>query len=266
MIARAAMNQLVRLLIVLALGSSVGFSQTTTDAHDTKADALRLQALETTYQTNLRKFHGPIITDYLRDLDQLKQRLTVKDRLAEAKQVEAEITRVKLLVSTTGILELVPPKKEPPPPEIAAADKARKPRPLQNAIVLPAEDAKLASGQGTAIVKDSPSKAILLGSATWKVPTVVAGIYDLVAVYSCAKLVPPRSVTVRYAGNEVKKLLTMNQITATEDTFRILRIGQITLEKDVTDETLTIELDQPDKPILWVRSLALAKPKPKLDK
>jgi hypothetical protein len=72
-------------------------------------------------------------------------------------------------------------------------------------------------------------------------------------------------VTVRFAGNEVKRPLSNNQITATEDTFRILRIGQITLDKEVSNEELTIELDQPDKPVLWVRSLAISKPKPKPD-
>jgi hypothetical protein len=253
-----------------ALSFALTTAQTTTEAAatDSKADILRLQALETTYQTNLRKLHGPILLDYLRELEQLKQRLTVKDRLIEAKQADTEISRVKQLVATTGALEPLPPRKEPPPPELAGpADKNRRPppRPPQDAIVLSAEDAKVSSGLGTTLVKDSPTKAVLLGTATWKVPTVTAGTYDLVAVYSCAKLEPPRSVTVRFAGNEVKRPLSNNQITATEDTFRILRIGQITLDKEVSNEELTIELDQPDKPVLWVRSLAISKPKPKPD-
>ena len=75
--------------------------------------ASRLEQLEATYLTNLRPLHAPVLQDYLRQLELLKNQFTARNRADDARQVDAEIQRVKSIISTTGVLPY--PAVHPPP-------------------------------------------------------------------------------------------------------------------------------------------------------
>ena len=258
-------HQLSILLCMCIATCGTALSQSA-DTAAPKPEMSRLQQLENTYQTRLRPLHAPVLNEYLRDLERLKQTLAAKDRAADLKHVDAEIARVKKMAATTGVFDYKLPKPDAPP---ALADKNGPSgktiagRFGADALVLPAGEATVKSGQGTAIMKDAPAKAILLGEATWKASRIAAGTYDLIAIAACAKSDEPRTITLKFNGKEITSPLTAAQVTGSNDNFRILRIGQITLDRDVTDAALTVQLDQPDKPILWVRSVVFARPKDK---
>jgi len=233
------------------------------DSAPTKTETSRLQLMENTYQTNLRKFHTPILADYLRDLERLKQTLLAKDRTEDAKKVDEEILKVKKQGSTTGTFDFPVPKKESPPatPDLAGVKPPR--RMAANAITLQATDATVSTARGTAITKDAPIKAVLIGEAIWKNVNIPAGTYDILAVRATADIDTPRTVTVSVGGQTITRTLKPNDTTGSEDAFRILRLGNVTFEKDVASDTLKLSVDQPDKPILWVRSVIIGQPKPK---
>ena len=132
-----------------------------------------------------------------------------------------------------------------------------------NAVTLLAGNAVVNSGNGTALTKDAPSKAILLGSAQWNDVTAPAGTYDILVVRASAPLDAPRTITCTVAGQTVSRVLRPTDTTGGEDAFRILRVGTITLEQDISGATLTLSVDEPDKPFLWVRSVIFGQPRPK---
>ncbi len=79
-----------------------------TDA--TPTPAARLDQLDSTYSTNLRLYHAPVILDYLRELEKLRQSYAAKGSNDEAAQVQAEIDKAKKLSTSTGLLSYDPLK------------------------------------------------------------------------------------------------------------------------------------------------------------
>jgi hypothetical protein len=251
----------IRAVIGVACAFAVALSAQTTDSPPAKAETSRLQQMENTYQLNLRKLHAPLLTDYLRDLERLRQSYIAKDHPLEAKKVEDEIAKVKKLSATTGTFDFTPPKKDQPPPPPPALAKLK--RLAANTITLLAAEATVTSANSTAIVKDSRGKAILLGQATWKNVSIPAGTYEILAVRASAKIEAPRVLTFTIADHAVTCPLQPSDATKDDDSFRLLHIGTLTLETDLNDASVSLQLDKPENPIFWLRSLVIAKPKPK---
>ena len=252
----------LRAVIGVACAFAAALSAQTTDSPPAKTETSRLQQMENTYQLNLRKLHAPLLTDYLRDLERLRQSYIAKDHPLEAKKVEDEIAKAKKLTASTGTFDFTPPKKDQPPPS-PPPQLAKLKRLAANAITLQAEEATVTSANSTAIVKDSRGKAILLGQASWKNVSIPAGTYEILAVRASAKIEAPRVITFTIADHTVTCPLKPSDATKDDDSFRILRLGTLTLETDVTEAFVSLQLDQPENPIFWLRSLVIAKPKPK---
>lgn len=250
------------LAVGLLLSGGLAFGQPA-EPVPAKTEVSRLQLMENTYQTNLRKLHTPLLADYLRDLERLKQTLIAKERQEDARRVDDEILKVKKQGSTTGTFDFPVPRKEAPPASTELAANKPPRRMATNAITLQAADAAVNTARGTTLTKDSPVKAVLLGEATWKDVNVPAGTYDLLAVRASAQIDTPLSVTITVGGQTVTRTLKPTDATGSEDAFRILRIGSVTFEKDVVAGTLTLAVDQPNKPVFWVSSVVFGQPRPK---
>jgi hypothetical protein len=217
----------------------------------------RMEMLEKTYATNLRPIHGPVMQDYLRELDLLKSKMTAGGRAADAIAVDAEIARVRLAVATTGVF----PFNGAAP--VAAADPV-----------------KVAAGPGTKPAPDAPPRAALtlqaskatgstvaaggaapLGTLEWTVDKLPAGTYDVAMVFACAPLDGPDQITLSIPGVTQNFTLPVERSTGSEKDFRIFRLGTITLDKDVAAGSARLQSASPT-PKLLVRSVIFSRPKP----
>lgn len=241
---------------------------TSTHSQTPPVSTTRLQQLDSTYQTNLRKLHAPLLNDYERELETIKQKLIARNRDADARAFDEEIVRVRTIAATTGVLPYDAPKKLEPMPIDGTPPKPAKTivpglkKAGGDTIVLTAAEA-LPSAQFPLVMRNSPDKALQLGRASWKVPNVAAGTYDLILIYASASIPGGHSISANINGTDITLPLTVTQATGSDENFRLARIGQITFDKDVTDAPLTLHVEPFDASVLWLRSIALAKPKPK---
>lgn len=85
-----------------------------------------------------------------------------------------------------------------------------------------------------------------------------AGRYDFVLHF--ANLAPDAAVPVRveFAGQTVEMTISTTQATKDAQTYRLLRIGQMKLEKDISGAVLTLTASSPEMPGLLVRHLVIA--------
>ena len=232
-----------------------------TPAPSTLPNPSRVQQLEATYLSNLRVLHAPVLKDYLSELEKLKQSLTRLNRpVADIAQVDAELARVKKL----SILTYEPPKPPPPPP-VADKPEPKRPalRPPPGAVVLAAKDASSVTPPASTPPGTGKTDVLALGSAAWKQAGVPIGDYEVRIIYACAKIEPGRTVTAEVNGMKMTRRLTVAQSTDSDENFRLLQVGSITIDRDTPDLSLTLQADPPGAPPLWIRSVMLAHPKPK---
>ena len=255
-------------LLTIIFHLSLACASAQGNAPTAPSTAARLQQLQSTYQSNLRKLHAPLLADYARELEVLKQTLTTRGRSADALAIESELVRVRGIVATTGILPYDMPRKEGPPMADASVPNPAKPPSAKKAgdgIAFTAAEA-LPSTEFPLVLRDGPAKALQIGRASWKVTSVPAGTYDLIIFYASAKIPAGQSITAHFNGNDLVLPLTADHATNNDINFRAARIGQLTLEHEVANTTLTLNIEPFNTPTLWMRSLVLtkskAKPKP----
>lgn len=218
----------------------------------------RLEQLEATYLANLRPLHAPVLQDYLRQLELLKSQLTLRNRMDDARQLDAEIERVKAIISTGGVL----PYTAPTPSTADASPAITTSPPVQttpDAGPLPSFLAAEAYKSGDMNTKLG---AVPIGSAEWRVFRLPAGTYDLLIVFSCDALPFPEIVNVRIGGQQVKATIAPDRATGSVDSFRLLRLCSLTLATDVTSGTLAIEGSDAAGARIWLRKVMFARPRP----
>ena len=223
----------------------------------------RLEQMEATYQTNLRALHAPLLQDYIRQLELVKSQLIARNRVAESKHVDAEIARVKTIVSTTGVLPyseleaaLTPaapangstPKIETIPPSSPAKQDANK---LPTLLAAEAKGAEISGKTG----------AIPVGSAEWRISKLPAGTYDVLMIFASEALALPEQITLNLGGQEFKASVGTDRATGSPESFRLLRLCQIKLDTEVSNSTLTLTTASTTKPLLWVKKLMFVTPK-----
>jgi hypothetical protein len=217
----------------------------------------RLEMMEKTYATNLRPIHGPVMQDYLRELDLLKNKMTASGRTAEAKAVDDEIARIRQAATTTGVFPFATASSSPSADSAKpAAPEPAKPTAEANAprTALALQSSK-ANGSTLAAGSASP-----LGSIDWTVEKLAAGTYDVAMVFACPPLDAPEDLTLTFAGGVHSFKLPAERATGSEKNFRIFRLGTITVDKDVTAGNLRLQSAAPT-PKLLVRSVILSRPK-----
>lgn len=232
----------------------------------------RLDTLDATYKSNLRRLHAPVLQDYMRQLELLRQQLSARARLSDAKTVEKEIEQVKQLISNGGAMPytalqptlpvvgsapmVATPGSPPPSPPAPGAGTAPGPGMAKRAgLVLHPNTAKV---QG--VPADPAAKTLSLGVAEWNVPSLPAGTYDLNIVFSAAKLDSDVEIRAFFDGNDLTATLKADRATGSDQTFRIFRLGPITVGRDLTNELLQMRSNVPLGQLL-VKNVIFAEPR-----
>lgn len=215
----------------------------------------RLEMMEKTYATNLRPIHGPVMQDYLRELDLLKNKMTAGGRTAEAAAVDAEISRIRQAMATTGVFPYnMPGDGTPADPAKATTSESAKPVPGGGA---PRRSFTLQASRANGSTLAAGSAAPL-GALDWTVEKLAAGTYDIAMVFACPPLDAPEDLTLTFAGGMHTFKLPAERATGSEKNFRIFRLGTITVEKDVAAGNLRLSSGAAT-PKIMVRSVILSR-------
>ncbi|CAN5730728.1 hypothetical protein BH11VER1_BH11VER1_27600 [soil metagenome] len=252
--------------LLLLLGIIEARAQTATESPAAAASApvpstvSKLEQLESTYLFSLRKFHGPVLLDYQRDLERLKQQLIARSRPDDAKYVEAEIEYIKTLSTTTGVLPytaLIPP----PPASVQpspAADTA--PGPLRrNKMPTAALSLNATEASKTSLPLNAKTEGLPLGAIEWPVSKLPAGNYDIVMLYACTALDKPEKIALTFAGKNFNATLPVDRVTASDTLYHPYRLAKVMLEQDVANSTLSIQSESPASPHLFVKGVFFIK-------
>lgn len=222
----------------------------------------RLEQLEATYQANLRTIHAPILQEYVRQLELLKNKYAARGQTEEAKRADEELVRIKAIATNGGVLPYTTLEAAAAPPPVepgVSPAPAPSPPPSGKAPALPTLLAAEAFKSGDMNTKTS---AIPLGTAEWRIYKLPAGTYDVLVIFSSEALPLPEEIKVNLGGYEAKGSITSERATGSVETFRLHRLCQIKLDSEVSASTLTLTAASQDKPAVWVKKLIFAKPKP----
>jgi hypothetical protein len=219
----------------------------------------RLEQLESTYQSNLRTLHAPVLQDYLRQLELLKSKYASSSRAADLKHVETEIARVKAIVNTTGVMPYTELEAELVVP-VAPGAPAPKPAPppAQNSSPLPT---LLAASALKSAEIDGQTGAIPLGSAEWRLFKLPTGTYDVLLIFASEALSQPQHVTLNIGGREFKSEIAPARATGSVTTFRLLKLCQVKVDSEISGGTLSLTAASQGKPLLWVKKVMFTTPK-----
>jgi hypothetical protein len=232
--------------LVILFTTSLGAQQPAAPAEIT-----RLQQMEGIYQKELSARHIPLLGKYLAELQRLAA--SAADRTA----YDAEIARIQQIISSGGVLDLIALQKAqlgqmpvtapmPPPPERKEALIALSP----------------ALAQTLSPTTTADTATAVLGEAEWRIEAISARTYDLLLHYACTELAAPLALTVEFAGQKVEKALETERVTKDAQTFRIFRLGSLTLTGDHRGETLRFIAGDKNAAKLILKSLLITKPRP----
>lgn len=244
-------------LLIQHLVLAMLFMVTTVDAQIPATPAAQLDQLDNTYRTNLRKFHTPIIQDYLRELTKLKQSLAARNRNMDASLVQVEIDKVNKLASTSGIL----PYDSLNAPSVGQPADEPHTRKLEAAIFLDAGSETRSSPERSSLKEKPDAKALQIGAAEWKVEKITPGNYRVVMRYSCKEVSEDTVLTGKIAGTSFQHKLTTEDITGGINDFRFAKLGVISIDQELTKESFVLQSSDPTKAAVWVRQIILTKVK-----
>jgi hypothetical protein len=215
------------------------------------AEVSRLQQMESIYQKGLSARHIPLLGKYLTELQRLAA--TAADRSA----YDAEIARIQQIISSGGVLDLIALQKS----QLGQMPvTARIPLPPERKEALIALSPALAQSLSPSAAPDAATA--VLGEAQWRIEAISAGTYDVLLHYACPELTEPLPLTVEFAGQKVEKALEIERVTKDARTFRIFRLGSLTLTGDHRGETLRFTAGDKNSEILILKSLLITKPRP----
>ena len=232
------------------------------------ANPSRLQQLEATYQVNLRSLDTPILRDYQRELERLKQNLNMQGRASDAAQVDAELNRMKKASTTTGILVYEPPKPPPPPPGDGPGPPMPKKRPDDpmgrlgpDTVVLAAKDAAQSSAPSS--MPDAPRMPWYWAAPVGTIPICLQVPMRFGCSTPAPKSRPGASLTATINGLKINRPLPADLATSSDQSFRLLRLGQFTQDRDANAIPLTLLADATGTDPIWIRGVVVAHPKPR---
>lgn len=217
------------------------------------ASITRLQQMEGIYQKELSARHIPLLGKYLVELQ--RQAATATDKTA----YQAEIVRIQQVISAGGVLDLIAmqqslsgamPMPAPPPAPV----------PIERKQALIALSPVLA--QTISPTPAANAETAIIGEADWRIELIAAGTYDILLQYACPELAAPLTIRVEFNGQTVEKELPADRATKDAQTFRILRLGSLTLTGDHRGETLRLSAGDKTSPKLILKSLLITRPRP----
>ncbi len=214
----------------------------------------RLQQMEGIYQKELSARHIPLLGKYLTEL----QRQTATAATPAEKQAyQAEILSIQRIISAGGVLDLIAVQQSQAG---AMPMPVPKPVPVERKQALIALSPALAQSVSPTPAANAETAAI--GEAEWRIELIAAGSYDILLHYACPELAEPMKVSVEFNGQTVEKVLDVIRATKDAQTFRIARLGSLTLTGDQRGQTLRLRAGDKTSAKLILKSLLITKPRP----
>ncbi len=218
------------------------------------ADNSRLRQMETIYQLQLRSRHIPLLSGYITDLQKLAA------QAADPAPYQKEIERVQGIISSGGVMDLA-----------AAVQSLKTPSeaPVPQSLPMPARVPRGVMALTPALARSitptpdgsASPEAAAIGEMEWRIETLPAGTYEVLLNYACTALEKPLPVQVMLGGYKVEGALDAGKTTPDTTTYRLLRLGQITLPTDVRGETLRLTAGAKGSNALLLRQLMITRAK-----
>lgn len=215
----------------------------------------RLQQMEEIYQKALSSKHIPLLGKYVQELQRQAAAATPADRPAYT----AELARVQQIITSGGVVDLIAAQQ---------AQSGAMPMPAAPpAAILPEGKHALitlapALAKSLVPVTTPDAATALVSEGAWRIELIAAGTYDVLVHYSCPDLTEALPVRVELAGQTIEKNLEPERKTKDAQTFRIFRIGSLTLTSDHRGETLRLVAGDKSSPKLLLKSILITKPRP----
>jgi len=229
-----------------ALSAQTPVSTSSTDS--------KFQQMEAIYEQQLRSRHIPILGDYLTELK--KQVALASDPAA----YNAEIESIQGIITAGGIVDLTDTVRALHP-ETAPQSRPETPESgkLKRAVTT------LAPGFAQSIlpVPEGSASPIAaeIGQMIWRLDHLPAGAYDFVLQYASLESLDAGqkvSLSLELGDQKVTNELTAKHATKDAKTFRLMRLGQLTLAETKFGATLTLTANTTLKPSLIVKSLVIS--------
>lgn len=209
---------------------------------------LTLDQMEAIYRRELSERHIPLISRYLIEL---QRQAAIATDPAPWRQ---EIVRVQELLKTGGVIDLAMAR--------AAIDNIAAP-------MLPAPSPReavraaltLAPAQATGSLA-AAGQAVPVGEIRWLVEFLPAGAYDVHIQYACPAISSALPLRMTLAGGMVEAVIDSTRLTKDAQTFRVLKVGRITLPAEVRGQTLTFTCDDKSSTALRLKQLIITPAKP----
>lgn len=234
----------------------------------------RLEQLVETYSSTLRKYHAPIIQEYLVSLEKLKQTFALRGRSERLVDVRDEIDRVKIISTGSGLLPYETLQAERwedtlDPARTTGVGSVKPPveagRPVR--IILAAASARRSTPDVSGLSVKPDGRAVPVGAAEWQIDSLPAGDYRILILYSCAgKFTEPASIVTRLGQISVSQTFTAAHATGGVNEFRIARLGDISIAKSLSGVSLVLSNEDPDVSAIWVRQVIIARREVSLEK
>lgn len=226
-------------IVLFAIASSQ--AQTTAPA--------TLEQMETIYQRELSMRHIPLISQYLIGLQKAAA------SAADKAPFLAEIARVQELLKRGGVIDLAS-ARAPQASGVAMPMPEAPPKPKEAAQAVIALSPALSKGS----VSVEPTAKI--GEMEWRVEFMAAGSYELHLEYACPVLSAPLKIAVDLAGQQIETELPVEKVTKDAQTYRVLRLGRVTLPGDLRARDLRITAGDKSSSSLILRHLFITPAKP----
>ena len=234
---------MIRAAFIMLIAVSVLQAQTVAPA--------TLEQMEAIYQRELSTRHIPLISQYLIGLQ--KGAVSAADNAPYL----AEIARVQELLKRGGVIDLAA-ARTPQPSGVAM------PMPMPEAPAKPKEAAQAVIALSPALSKGSVSvePTAKIGEMEWRVEFMAAGSYELHLEYACPVLSAPLKLVADLAGQQIEAELPVEKVTKDAETFRVLRLGRVTLPGDLRARDLRITAGDKSSSSLILRHIYITLAKP----
>ncbi len=221
-------RRIILLLPWLLLGSRSLHAQTTS------SESVNWRQLESTYQSELKKIHLPLISAYV---EQLK-RLAATSRSAETTvAINEELNRIQAVISSGGVIDLTRAASElnnktaplaPEPPKAAAGKALLTLVPTIASEILPVPAAGV------------PLDSVPFQKITWNIEALPRGSYEIVAQCSLQTLEQAASLQLSLDHHQLDFSLLSRHLASSPGDFRLLRLGLLELPLDIEDSPLEL--------------------------
>ncbi|MCP5558502.1 MAG: hypothetical protein H7A55_12190 [Verrucomicrobiaceae bacterium] len=258
---KSAIVCLALLLVSLPAGRALAQSPGATAAaapSQAQPDDSRLKQYETTYQSELKKLHVPMLSKYLLDLQRLSAQTTDS---TEQAAITAEIGRVQKIITAGGVIDLATAargtRESAPPGAMGTGTDSLAKRQARTLFTLTPADARAVAPHYT-----GATDAAAVAQITWKIDALPSGSYEVIAEYSFPDIADDTVIKVTVADQAIETKLTTMRATKDATQFRILKIGRLDLPSALSKEALTLTVgDGQTAPYPLLRQLIIARAK-----